>query len=218
MPPKKCGFLPEFVAVTLSSGLRTCVAGRRPRAFRLYRPVLLRWAVPDCHACSVAKALHVRSRPAGWRSSKVRLEQAQRVRRDHEGARAGSGDQHGSNQNPHNFALGHHDYSPIPSLSILSPWAGNEAPTSLEGTRFLMVDLLSDCLDDRSCPRRSAPFVHPKLSMTAVTDDAEDFAARLDRARARSAKVIEARAEPEPRPLTDLRGPPMVPDRRFRRA
>jgi hypothetical protein len=64
----------------------------------------------------------------------------------------------------------------------------------------------------------AAPFVHPKLSVTAVTDDAEDFAARLDRARARSAKVIEARAEPEPRPLTDLRSPPMVPDRRFRRA
>lgn len=56
-----------------------------------------------------------------WRISKVRLEQAQRVRRDHESARAGSGDQHGSNQNPHNFALGHRDNSPNPSLSILSP-------------------------------------------------------------------------------------------------
>jgi hypothetical protein len=63
----------------------------------------------------------------------------------------------------------------------------------------------------------SAPFVHPKLSVTAVTDDAEDFAARLDRARARRAKVIEGRAEPPPPAPTDLRLAPMVPDRRFRR-
>ncbi len=63
----------------------------------------------------------LRCRRARWRICKVRLEQAQRVRRDHEGARASSGDQHGSNQNPHNFALGHRDYSPNPSLPILSP-------------------------------------------------------------------------------------------------
>jgi hypothetical protein len=50
----------------------------------------------------------------------------------------------------------------------------------------------------------AAPFVHPKLSVTAVTDDAEDFAARLERARARSAKVIEARAEP---PASDRSSP-----------
>jgi hypothetical protein len=42
---------------------------------------------------------------------------------------------------------------------------------------------------------------------------------RTARARARTARVIEGRAEPKAalRP-TDLRGPPMVPDRRFRRA
>jgi hypothetical protein len=53
--------------------------------------------------------------------SAVRLEEAQRVRRDHESAHASSGDQHGSNQNPRNFALGHRGYSPNPSLSIVSP-------------------------------------------------------------------------------------------------
>jgi hypothetical protein len=35
--------------------------------------------------------------PAGWRISKVRLEQTQRMRREHEGARTSGGDQHGSN-------------------------------------------------------------------------------------------------------------------------
>jgi hypothetical protein len=63
----------------------------------------------------------------------------------------------------------------------------------------------------------AAPFVHPKLSVVAVTDDAEDFAARLERARARSARVIEARADPSPPAPTDLRLAPMVPDRRYRR-
>lgn len=68
----------------------------------------------------------------------------------------------------------------------------------------------------------AAPFVHPKLSVVAVTDDASDFAAKLERCRARSAMVqtIEARAEPaEPpsRPCSDLRLAPPVPDRRFRR-
>jgi hypothetical protein len=63
----------------------------------------------------------------------------------------------------------------------------------------------------------AAPYVHPKLAVTAVIDGGSDFAARLELARARSAKVIEARAEPpKPRP-TDLRGPPMVVDRRLRR-
>jgi hypothetical protein len=62
------------------------------------------------------------------------------------------------------------------------------------------------------------PFEFPKLAVTAFFGDANgDFAAKLELAAARTAKVIEARAEPAPREPTDLRGPPMVPDRRFRR-
>jgi hypothetical protein len=57
--------------------------------------------------------------------------------------------------------------------------------------------------------------------VTAVVDAGADFAARLERACVRSARVIEARAEPvEPKaalPPTDLRLAPCVPDRRFRR-
>jgi hypothetical protein len=66
----------------------------------------------------------------------------------------------------------------------------------------------------------AAPYVHPKLAVTAVFDGESDFATRLELACARSAKVIEARAEPEPKaapPPSDLRLPPAVPDRRFRR-
>jgi hypothetical protein len=62
------------------------------------------------------------------------------------------------------------------------------------------------------------PFECPKLAVTAVIEGGADFAARLERACSRSAKVIEARAEPRPAlPLTDLRLAPCVPDRRFRR-
>jgi hypothetical protein len=64
------------------------------------------------------------------------------------------------------------------------------------------------------------PFEHPKLAVTAIVEGGADFATRLELACARSAKVIEARAEPEPKaalPPTDLRLAPAVPDRRFRR-
>src|SRR6202521_4298143 len=57
-----------------------------------------------------------------------------------------------------------------------------------------------ECVELRSIRLKAAiaaaPFVHSKHSVTAVTDDAEDFAARLQRAMRRSAKVIEGRAEP----------------------
>ncbi len=62
--------------------------------------------------------------------------------------------------------------------------------------------------------------MHPKLSVVGVTDNMEDFAARLERARARSAAVqtIELAAEPaEPPMVSDVRLPPPVADRRFRR-
>jgi hypothetical protein len=64
------------------------------------------------------------------------------------------------------------------------------------------------------------------LAVTAVVDGG-DFAARLERALARSAKVINGKAkgqrqqerpiEGSPAPV-DVRHPPPVPDRRFRRA
>jgi hypothetical protein len=63
------------------------------------------------------------------------------------------------------------------------------------------------------------PFECPKLAVTAVVEGGSDFATRLELACARSAKVIEARAEAtKPAlPPTDLRLAPPVPDRRFRR-
>jgi hypothetical protein len=64
----------------------------------------------------------------------------------------------------------------------------------------------------------AAPYTHPRLAVTAVLGDASDFASRLELACARSAKVIEARAEPKAAlPPIDLRLAPCVPDRRFRR-
>jgi hypothetical protein len=57
------------------------------------------------------------------------------------------------------------------------------------------------------------------LQFECPLGDASDFATRLGVGLCPSAKVVEARAEPEPKaalPPTDPRGPPMVPDRRFR--
>jgi hypothetical protein len=64
------------------------------------------------------------------------------------------------------------------------------------------------------------PFEHPKLAVTAVIGgEGGDLTALLELRKARSAKIIEGRAEPPkvPMPPTDLRGPPMQVDRRFRR-
>jgi hypothetical protein len=59
--------------------------------------------------------------------------------------------------------------------------------------------------------------IDSKLSVVGVTDNMEDFAAKLERARAQSAEVIEGRVEAPPPAPTDLRLAPAVPDRRFRR-
>jgi hypothetical protein len=66
--------------------------------------------------------------------------------------------------------------------------------------------------------------LNPKLAVTATLEAGSDFAAHLERACARSARIIEARvAEPraEEGPVTaqptDLRLAPMAVDRRFRR-
>jgi hypothetical protein len=64
------------------------------------------------------------------------------------------------------------------------------------------------------------PFTHPKLAVTAVVSE-QDFATVLDRRlkRIEEMKLIEAKPtidgiEGKP---ADVRLPPMVPDRRFRR-
>jgi hypothetical protein len=64
------------------------------------------------------------------------------------------------------------------------------------------------------------PFTHPKLAVTAVVNDG-DFASLLDRRlkRIEEMKLIEAKptidgVEGKP---ADVRLPPVVPDRRFRR-
>jgi hypothetical protein len=65
----------------------------------------------------------------------------------------------------------------------------------------------------------AAPYEHPKLAVTAVVDGGSDFAARLELARARSAKVIDRRAEARPIPPPVGRQPtPMgAPMARLRR-
>jgi hypothetical protein len=64
----------------------------------------------------------------------------------------------------------------------------------------------------------AAPYEHPRLSLVAaVVGDTGDFAARLELAKTRSMKVIEARTI-EAQPLQgDVRLPPIPVDRRFRR-
>jgi hypothetical protein len=98
-----------------------------------------------------------------------------------------------------------------------------EVPAGATSLDFLQA-IYRDARQPMSRRMRAAvaalPFEHPKLSVTAVVEGGGDFAARLDLACARSAKVIEARAEPDPPaalPPTDLRLAPAVPDRRFRR-
>jgi hypothetical protein len=44
------------------------------------------------------------------------------------------------------------------------------------------------------------PFEHPKLAVTAVIEGGADFAARLERAVGRSAKVLELRRSDQPAP------------------
>jgi hypothetical protein len=53
------------------------------------------------------------------------------------------------------------------------------------------------------------PFEHPKLAVTALVDGGADFAARLELARARSARVIEGRVEPSPPPPAGRTPTPM---------
>jgi hypothetical protein len=64
------------------------------------------------------------------------------------------------------------------------------------------------------------PFEYPKLAVTAIVEPGADFAARLQRARERSA-LARAPAPIELRPsaplVSDLRLPPPSGDRRYRR-
>ena len=71
--------------------------------------------------------------------------------------------------------------------------------------------------------RECLPFERPKLAVTAIINEPEDFAARLERAieRSRQSRAIPEVIEPEPEviepPTSDLTLRPSVPDRRFRR-
>jgi hypothetical protein len=64
------------------------------------------------------------------------------------------------------------------------------------------------------------PFTHPKLAVTAVVSE-QDFATVLDRRlkRLEEMKLIEAKPTIDgvERKAVDVRLPPVVPDRRFRR-
>ena len=62
------------------------------------------------------------------------------------------------------------------------------------------------------------PYEMPKLAVTAVIEADGDFAQRLDRAIARSMRVIEARPTAQPPPVqSDPRLPVAQTDRRYRR-
>jgi hypothetical protein len=68
--------------------------------------------------------------------------------------------------------------------------------------------------------RDALPYESAKLVATAVIDGT-DFATMLDRARARSAKVLDAKPveEPKPNPVVEVKlHLPMVPDKRYRRS
>jgi hypothetical protein len=105
-------------------------------------------------------------------------------------------------------------------FEIEEPQGGNEGRTSLD---FLQA--VYRCPDQPLSVRMKAavaalPYEFPKLCVTAIVPDDGSFAAKLDLARARSAKVIEARAEPAKpppqmgRPPTPL-GAPMARIRRW---
>jgi hypothetical protein len=61
------------------------------------------------------------------------------------------------------------------------------------------------------------PYEMPKLAVTAVVEADGDFLQRLERAIARSAKVIEARPTVQPQPQIDHRPTPATVDRTYRR-
>ena len=95
-----------------------------------------------------------------------------------------------------------------------------------------LLDFLSAMYRDRWQPMHqrlkaaieAAPYLHPRLAVTAVVDGG-DFAARLERAIERSGKVINGKAiegsapqlDHNSAPQLDHKPAPMVPDRRFRR-
>jgi hypothetical protein len=91
-----------------------------------------------------------------------------------------------------------------------------EGATSLDFLRAVYRDPRQPMSRRMRAAVAALPFEVPKLAVTAVLEGGTDFASRLELARARSAKVIESRAEPAT-VATDLRLAPPLGDRRFRR-
>ena len=100
---------------------------------------------------------------------------------------------------------------------------GGPNPTPIDTLEFLQAVYMNDELP-LSVRMRAAiellPFTHPKLAVTAMVSE-QDFATVLDRRlkRIEEMKLIEAKPtidgiEGKP---ADVRLPPVVPDRRFRR-
>ncbi len=91
-------------------------------------------------------------------------------------------------------------------LSILAgtgACTGAEYPQQQLNALSYLQSIYRNPLEPTSIRMRAAAlalqFESPKLAVTAYVSDADDFAARLDRALARShPKVIEHRPEPEP--------------------
>ena len=90
----------------------------------------------------------------------------------------------------------------------------------LEGLMGGMITYLNTDLDVHvrlKAAIAAAQYVHPKLAVTAVIQEGEDFALRLERAMVRSTKILEIQAEPLAKPTSDPRLPVAQTDRRYRR-
>jgi hypothetical protein len=91
-------------------------------------------------------------------------------------------------------------------------------PTPLEFLQAIYVNNDLPLTTRMRAAIEAAQYVHPQLRAMAMVG-AGDFAQRLDKAIARTMKVIDAKPvelKPKP-PPTDVRLPPPAYDRRFRR-
>jgi hypothetical protein len=83
------------------------------------------------------------------------------------------------------------DHLPLPATKITTRPAG-----ALAYLRSIYTDPRQETHVRMRAAIAALPFEHPKLAVTAVIEGGADFAARLERACGRSAKVLELRRSP----------------------